>query len=91
MILALVCGITRALSAILRRLALCFVCIKIKIMERRRTWKLTIFICKVQVAVQSPIMVEARIIAALFGCEDAIMDDSILEKEESLDCIVLQI
>ena len=31
-------------------------------------------------------MVEAGIVAASFGCENAIVDVSILEEEESLDC-----
>ena len=36
-------------------------------------------------------MVEAGIVAASFGCENAIVDVSFLEEEENLDCLVFRI
>ena len=46
----------------------------------RKTRKPTIFVCEIQVVVESSIMVEAGIVTALFGCEDAIVDIPVLQE-----------
>ena len=78
-------GIARALSAIVRRLGLFYMYGKIT-NGVRKTRKPTIFVREIQVAVESSIMVEAGIVAALFGCEDAIVDFSVLQEEKNSGC-----
>ena len=78
-------GIARALSALVRRLGLFYKYGKIDD-GVRKTRKPTIFVCEIQVAVESSIMVEAGIVATLFGCEDAIVDISVLREEKISDC-----
>ena len=85
MMLAAEWGIARALSVIVRRLGLFYMYGKIKC-GVGKTRKPTIFVCEIQVAVESSIMVEAGIVAALFGCEDAIVDISVLQEEKNSDC-----
>ena len=85
MMLAAEWGIARALSAIVRRLGLFYMHGKIG-NRASKTRKLTIFVREIQVAVESSIMVEAGIVAALFGCEDAIVDFSVLQEEKNSDC-----
>ena len=52
----------------------------------RKTRKPTIFVREIQVPVESSILVEAWIVAALFGCEDAIVDFSVLQEEQNSGC-----
>ena len=78
-------GIAGALSAFVRLLGLFYKCGKIGD-GGRKTQEPTILICKIQVAVESSIMVEARIVATSFGCKDAIVDISVLQEEKNSDC-----
>ena len=78
-------GIARVLSALVCRLGLFYRYGKLDD-GVRKTRKLTIFVCEIQIAVEGSIMVEAGIVPTVFGCEDAIMDVSVLQEEENSDC-----
>ena len=82
MMLAAEWGIARALSMIVRRSGLFYMHGKINY-GVGKTRKPTIFVREIQVAVESSIMVEAGIVAALFGCEDSIVNFSVLQQEKN--------
>ena len=78
-------GIAKTLSALVPWLELFYKYGKIDD-GVKKSRKPTIFVCKIQVAVESSIMVQAGIVATLVGCEDAIVDISVLQEEKNSDC-----